>query len=261
MRNEKMFSQILQLIDENPYKKWSLDEMASFFHYSPYHFHRMVRRLSGETFQKMVLRRRLSYSAEELMSESKQVIDIALQYEYRSHEAFSRAFKNTFSLTPSSFRQKQTAYYFFKENLLYSSYPKSRDPALNFFPAFSHTGIETTQDQAGKVWGRLVKEINVTNYQAFIGVVDHQAQKYIAGVPQNTSPVPMSRTVTNIPRSLYVSMPHYGSYETILRTYHYLLHTWLPTSNFSYNVYHPQIEIYEKNKPVTICIPIQEVEA
>ncbi len=53
-----------------------------------------------------VRKRRLAEAADELLDGSRRIIDIALDYHFQSQEAFTRAFKRSFSLTPHAYRKK-----------------------------------------------------------------------------------------------------------------------------------------------------------
>lgn len=259
MSNDYIFSQILKIVDQNPHKKWGLKEMAYHFNYSPYHFHRLFKKVSGETFQQFVMRRRLSYAAIELMNENQQILDTALRYEYRSHEAFSRAFKNYFNLTPSAFRTRQLAFPFFKQNFLFSAHTKVHTPKVKVMPRFTHAGLKTTSHQIREVWGRLIEKVDVSEHDFLVGVIDHHIGKYIAGFFQNDKVLSKAFTMTNIPSSLYVTTYHHGSYETVIETYRYIYAKWLPKSPYIYDANRPQIEIYRQNKRLKVCIPIKEV--
>lgn len=260
MSVNNLFSRVLKLIDESPHKKWSLQEMARIFYYSPYHFHRLFKELSGETFQQFMMKRRLSYSAQTLMNDAKRVLDVAFDFEYQSHEAFSRAFKNTFHITPSTFRKNQASFNFFRQNFLFPSHIKLPNPLIKKLPAFTHTGIKYSHDQIGNGWGRLIDQIDLAKHKVLIGLIDDEGDEYIAGVKANAQYLAKPNYVTYIEQGLYVTMYHYGSYETIIDTYRYLFEKWLPSSLYTYDDNKMQLEIYAPNKPVNIFIPIRRVE-
>ncbi|MHC1747103.1 MAG: helix-turn-helix domain-containing protein [Cellulosilyticaceae bacterium] len=68
---------------------------------SVYHFQRMFSFISGVALSEYIRRRRLTMAAIELQNKNTKIIDIALKYGYESPEAFSRAFKNMHSVTPT----------------------------------------------------------------------------------------------------------------------------------------------------------------
>jgi AraC family transcriptional regulator len=61
--------------------------------------------MTGETIADHVRRLRLERAAMELRSGAKQVIQVALDAGYEAHEAFTRAFKAAYGVSPSEFRR------------------------------------------------------------------------------------------------------------------------------------------------------------
>jgi len=88
-------------VDREP----DLDRAARLAHCSPFHFLRMFEVVSGLTPGEYSRRRRLSRAAVDLASSDDRVIDIALRYGYETPEAFAKAFKRLFGLTPTEARQ------------------------------------------------------------------------------------------------------------------------------------------------------------
>lgn len=82
-----------------------LAAMAGVAHFSPFHFHRLFLAWTGQTLGDYLARRRLELGAQRLRGQpSSTVLSIALGVGYGSAEAFSRAFKAHFGLTPSQWR-------------------------------------------------------------------------------------------------------------------------------------------------------------
>ena len=63
--------------------------------------------VTGFTYADYLLRRRLTEGMKLLDGSERQVIDIALEVDYRSHEAFSRAFKDEYGISPILFRKNR----------------------------------------------------------------------------------------------------------------------------------------------------------
>jgi AraC family transcriptional regulator len=81
-----------------------LDVLAARFGYSPFHFHRRFKELTGETPRQYVHRLRLEKAAYKLQITDESVLNIGLSVGFRNHETFSRAFKQRFDYTPSRYR-------------------------------------------------------------------------------------------------------------------------------------------------------------
>ena len=87
-----------------------LEALAAVAHFSPYHFHRLFLAWMGETLGDYLARRRLERGAQRLRGQpGSTVLSIALSVGYGSAEAFSRAFKQRFGVSPSQWRNLDQA--------------------------------------------------------------------------------------------------------------------------------------------------------
>ncbi|MGO1071185.1 AraC family transcriptional regulator [Lysobacter sp. CA199] len=86
---------------EEPPELSRLAEAASF---SPFHFHRVYRAMTGETTGQTVARLRLLQGLRLLASVERTVTDAALAVGYQTPQAFSRAFRQSVGGTPSELR-------------------------------------------------------------------------------------------------------------------------------------------------------------
>jgi len=73
---------------------------------SPFHLHRVFRAGAGEPPKQYTLRLRLGRAAAMLLTDDQRVLDIALSCGFQSHEAFCRAFRRRFGMTPRSYRER-----------------------------------------------------------------------------------------------------------------------------------------------------------
>lgn len=72
--------------------------------FSLHHFHRIFRAQLGESVMQHVRRLRLERAARQLRASERDILDLALEAGYESHEAFTRAFADRFGAPPSVFR-------------------------------------------------------------------------------------------------------------------------------------------------------------
>src|SRR5271170_6089716 len=82
----------------------SLRALAGQAGLSAFHLHRVFSAAAGETPKQFTLRLRLGRAAAMLLATADSVLDIALTCGFQSHEAFCRAFRKRFSLTPRAYR-------------------------------------------------------------------------------------------------------------------------------------------------------------
>jgi AraC family transcriptional regulator len=73
---------------------------------SMFHLHRVFSSVAGETPKQFTLRLRLARGAAMLLTTGDSVLDIALGCGFQSHEAFCRAFRRRFHMTPSAYRTR-----------------------------------------------------------------------------------------------------------------------------------------------------------
>src|SRR5580698_7634668 len=84
----------------------SLEALAGQAGLSAFHLHRMFSAAAGETPKQFTLRLRLGRAAAMLLTTEDSVLDIALGCGFQSHEAFCRAFRKRFQMTPSDYRTR-----------------------------------------------------------------------------------------------------------------------------------------------------------
>jgi AraC-like DNA-binding protein len=74
--------------------------------YSEFHTTRKFREITGMQFRDYLRYRKLAFALKEVRDSEKSILDIAFDYGFSSHEAFTRAFKETYGVTPSEYRKK-----------------------------------------------------------------------------------------------------------------------------------------------------------
>ena len=84
----------------------TLAHLADFLGYSEYYVSRKFREISGMPLREYLRGRKLAFALKDVRDTEEGLLDIALNYGFSSHEAFSRAFKEAYGLTPSEYRQK-----------------------------------------------------------------------------------------------------------------------------------------------------------
>ena len=72
--------------------------------YSEFYISRKFIEISGMHFRDYLRHRKLAFALKEVRDTSKGLLEIALDYGFSSHEAFSRSFKETYGVTPSEYR-------------------------------------------------------------------------------------------------------------------------------------------------------------
>lgn len=102
---QKLLTQIDLCIRENCDEQLTLHLLAERFGYSPSHFSRKFREISGMQLREYLRGRRLAFALRRLRDTDEHILRIALDCGFSSHEAFTRAFRDTYGLTPSAYRR------------------------------------------------------------------------------------------------------------------------------------------------------------
>lgn len=85
-----------------------LNRLARAAAFSPFHYHRLFKRMTGESVCAHLGRVRLERAAFELVFSRHSVLDIAMGHGFTSPEAFARAFRRRFGTSPRAFRSSRT---------------------------------------------------------------------------------------------------------------------------------------------------------
>lgn len=95
----------IDLMEERLHQPMQIAEAADAAGYSVYHFCRVFNQATRLTPYEYLMRRRLSEAAWALLQTEHKLLDIALDHQFGSGEAFGRAFQRMFAILPSHFRQ------------------------------------------------------------------------------------------------------------------------------------------------------------
>jgi AraC-like DNA-binding protein/effector-binding domain-containing protein len=106
MRDWKKLQPALNFARHNLGKNVALADLAANTGQSLFHAHRTLRVALGETPKQFTLRLRIDHAAAALVNSWASILDIALECGFESHEAFCRAFRRRFGLSPSAYRKR-----------------------------------------------------------------------------------------------------------------------------------------------------------
>jgi AraC family transcriptional regulator len=102
---EARVTRTIRRIDRHPDAVLTLENMARDAGLSPYHFLRTFQDVTGLTPHQYVLRARLREAAMRLLSEPRNILDIALDCGFGDVSNFNRAFRTEFGFSPRGYRR------------------------------------------------------------------------------------------------------------------------------------------------------------
>ena len=258
----------------------TLDEIAAIGGISRFHMVRAFAAATGLSVMRYVRARRLTEAARALAGGAPDILSVALDADYGSHEAFTRAFRDHFGVTPEAVRAATRLDYLkLQEPITMDSTAIDNLQAPRFETAkpLLVAGISerySRENGAGipGQWQRFHQ--SVENIPGRIGQVaygvccngdDAGNFDYIAGVEvSDFSDLPREFSRVRIPEQKYAVFAHRDHIATIRRTINTIWNHWLPASGMK-AADAPNFERYDENfDPLTgnggleIWIPVRE---
>lgn len=103
---QNMIDEIDRCIRAQRGENVTLKHLSEILGYSEFHLSRKFKEISGMQFREYLHHRKLAFALKELRDTETGILEIALKYGFSSHEAFTRAFKEAYGMTPSEYRRK-----------------------------------------------------------------------------------------------------------------------------------------------------------
>ncbi len=107
MDYRKALERAVVYIESRLGERLNVEDVAKAAGYSYYHLNRQFMAVLGEGLGSYIKKRRLAEAAKRLLYTDQKVIDIALESGFESPEAFSRAFKAVYSISPQTYRKNR----------------------------------------------------------------------------------------------------------------------------------------------------------
>lgn len=104
MEDQNIVLKTVSYIEQNLEKNLNLDEISEKMNYSKFHLNRLFSEKVGCTIYKYIQMRRITEAARKLVHTDEPVIDIAMEANYNSQQAFTLAFRQIYLCTPQAYR-------------------------------------------------------------------------------------------------------------------------------------------------------------
>jgi AraC family transcriptional regulator len=228
----------------------TLDEIAEISGVSRFHIVRAFAAATGLPVMRYARARRLTEAARSLAKGAPDILSLALEADYGSHEAFTRAFRDQFGTTPEAVRAATCVNHLkLQEPILMDSTMLDHlaPPRFEMGKAFlvAGRGERISCDNGAIIpglWQRFHQEtadiparVGQGKNQVAYGVCcngdDAGNFDYIAGVEvADFSDLPRRFSRVRIPEQRYAVFTHAGHVASIRRTVNTIWNQWLPAS-------------------------------
>ncbi|MBN3766288.1 AraC family transcriptional regulator [Burkholderia sp. Ac-20365] len=269
----------LWFIESHFHDELSLDDIASCGCVSRFHLSRAFEAATGYAVMRYVRARRLTEAARLLSRGAPDILAVAVDAGYGSHEAFTRAFREQFGLTPDALRAQGHLDNIalvepikMDESLLTNLEPPrfvDGEPLLvagssERYNCESSSAIPAQWQRFNTIFGKVPGQVGNVAYGVCYNADDSGNFDYLCGVEvADFSALPDGLSRVRIGAQRYAVFTHREHISTIRRTCNTIWNKWLPESGHT-PADAPNFERYsEQFNPVTgmggveIWVPLQ----
>jgi len=224
----------------------TLDDIADIGGVSRFHLSRSFGAITGRSVMAYVRGRRLTLAAQKLLAGAPDILSVALEVGYNSHEAFTRAFRDQFGQTPEQLRAHGIA----DPDLLVEplridetmltrlTEPRIVEGAPLRIAGFSERFSFSTNHGIPALWQRVAPYIgNIpgqqdnTTYGVVADFEEDCSFGYLAGVEVSpTADLDPGMAYIDIPAQHYAVFAHNGHISTMRRTAYSIWADYFPNS-------------------------------
>lgn len=218
--------------------------------YSYYHLTRIFQSLLGESIGNYIQKRRLSNGAKQLLYSDKKIIDIAFENGFNSPEAFSRAFKAVYRVSPKEYRNNRLEVLFGNKKELSMDLLKhittniTVQPEIKYIDDIYVAGIHgvASINDIYSLWQRFIDVAdtipNKHHSGRTFGICEQLQETHTLNYDMDLSEViglevtcydnlPDGIVAKTIPAGKYAVFTHRGLISEIRKTYEYIWGTWV----------------------------------
>lgn len=259
-------------IETNLCEDIKVEEIAGAAGYSYFHFHRVFEAVLGETVGNYLRSRRLTKAAYDLVYTDKRILDIALDYRFESQEAFNRAFKKIYQVTPGTFRKNRMDMVLFNKKPLTRFKLKHLKTKITVQPEIKEIGkinligvrgkttlrsnlipemwrlfnprIEEIKNRTKGVRGYGVNEVD-PDFDFTKFDEDMQFSVLVGVEVSSFADIPPGMVAKTLAGGKYAVFTHKGRVDTLRITYDYIWGTWLSCCGYEVDL-RDDFEFYDE---------------
>ncbi|WFD10912.1 AraC family transcriptional regulator [Tepidibacter hydrothermalis] len=228
----------------------NVSDVAKEAGYSYYHLTRIFQSLLGENIGNYIQKRRLSNGAKQLLYSDKKIISIALENGFDSPEAFSRAFKAVYRVSPKEYRNNRLEVFIGNKKEISMDLLKHITTSITVQPEIKYIddiyvagihGVSSIND-IYSLWQRFEDVVDIIpnkhHSKRTFGICEQLQETHTLNYDMDFSEVigmevtcydnlPDGIVAKTIPAGKYAVFTHRGLLSEILKTYEYIWGTWV----------------------------------
>ncbi len=280
----KRFFNSIEYVEEHLYEPVTIHDIAKASSYSAYHFSRIFKSLVGDSPKEYLRKRRLTVAATRLLKEDTSILELAVQCQFESQEAFTRAFKQLFAVTPGQYRKESDPYrliykdqfsphmlHHLQNNLVMEPTIVEREPikTVGIAKRYSNDDLDLKKlwsafkPYKDKIPNRVGDEL-FGIYEEYEEDGDETGFTYVCSAQVSSfDDIPENMVGRIIAGQKYACFEHKGELASLENTLKFIWGSWLPKSKYDY-VEKPDFELYgpgfcdAPGNILRIFIPIQD---
>lgn len=256
MTNREKILKSITFIESNLKSTITISDMAKEGYCSLYHFVRLFKTITGLPPKKYLLKRRLTQSINDLRNSDKKIATIAFDYQFGSHEVFTRSFQKQFGKSPSKVSKGETIPNHLlvqpiSENYIFQSKEARNQPptlvqskeksivGLSYFVSGNLQNLDLTLE-----WNTFMQIVNLIDnkttpeqyYQIQYWSENQgvEGMHFFIGIEVNSlKSIPPQFVIKFIPKGTYLKFKHKGLSKNVGYTYRYIYEEFLPDTEYS----------------------------
>lgn len=271
-------------IENNLTNDINLDMIVNCTGFSKFHFIRVFKSILGYSINDYVRRRKITEAAKLLLKTDMRIIDIAIMFAYNSQEAFTRAFREVYDVTPNQYRSQKIEYknleqlLISEEILTIKSAVSFIEPSIVEMEEFILAGLEyrgnNSNYEVAKLWNVFGKQMssipNRANSRVCYGFEYYDESKptgdftYLAGVEVSTDIELLDElSVRRVPKAKYAVFPIKAVIETVPKSISEIYSIYIPDSglrikgNYDFEYYDYDFKSNRGDSLIYLYIPVE----
>ena len=258
MTNKENILRGVKYIEANLKSNINVSDIARESYCSYYHFIRLFQSIVGISPKKYLLQRRLTESVREIQNSSKTINAVAFDFQFGSHEVFTRSFQKQFGTTPSTVRKGTvipahlltkviTADYIFQSKKARNQPPELVELQTQMFVGVSYfVKGDLKKLDLTKEWNAFMSQIHLISNKAipenYVQIQywsenqNIEGMHFFIGIEVNDlKEINPQFVVKIIPKGTYLKFVHKGLSRNVGYTYRYIYQEFLPNSAYRLN--------------------------